>query len=381
MNNSQATIPLFKVAMTQSKEFDEDILNVLHSGFITQGPRVDEFENKLKEFMKYQYILTLNSGTSALTLAFRLLNLSPNDEVISTPLTCTATNFAILANNLSIKWADVDPNTCNIDLDDLKNKLTVNTKAICFVHWGGNVINYDKLEQVQQYAMQQFGHRIPVVEDCAHAFGAPVNYQENICIFSLQAIKHLTSVDGGIISLPNKEMYDRAKLLRWFGIDREQKNKGDFRIEADIPEWGHKYHMNDVNATIGIHNLLHVQGNIDWARDVAKYYNEELKNISSVKLLNINPDKSAYWLYTFLIKDRDNFIEFMKNKKVQASQVHKRNDKHSCLKNSIAELPQLELIDKQYVSIPIGWWISLEDRQYIVECIREWDTLQKNQSG
>jgi dTDP-4-amino-4,6-dideoxygalactose transaminase len=254
-------LSLFKVFM--SPGISKPLIDTLQSGFISQGKKVEEFESKLKEWFNYPYILTLNSATSGLILAIKVLNLVEGDEILSSPLTCFATNVSILANGLNIKWVDVDPETCNINLDDLKNKITAKTKAILLVHWGGYPVDLDKIKEIQKYTVDKFGFKIHVIEDCAHAFGAEYKNQKigthgNICVFSLQAIKHLTTGDGGLIFLPNKELYDRVKLLRWYGIDREYKNNKDYRLENDISEWGYKYHMNDINATIGIENLKYI---------------------------------------------------------------------------------------------------------------------------
>ena len=154
-NNS---IPLFKVYMNE----DIDIItDTLKSGMITQGKKVEEFEEKLKTYFNYPYLLTLNSATSGLTLAYRLLNLKPGvDNVISTPLTCFATNASILANNLDIIWADTDTNTCNIDLEDVKRKINSNTKALSFVHWGGNPIDLNKVDELKKYALDKITQTI-----------------------------------------------------------------------------------------------------------------------------------------------------------------------------------------------------------------------------
>src|SRR5574338_467813 len=211
-------IPLFKVAIN-NKSADVLLKAVLNSGYISQGDSVREFEARLREKFKYPYILTLNSATSGLTLALRLLNLQPNDEVLSTPLTCVATNMAILANNLKIKWVDVNLKNCNMDLDDLEKKITSTTKAIVIVHWAGNPIDLNRLNEIRNK------YNIPIIEDCAHAFGSKFNNSYlgtmgNISIYSLQAIKPLTTGDGGLIFLPNKILFERAEKLRWFGIDR-----------------------------------------------------------------------------------------------------------------------------------------------------------------
>ena len=381
MNN----ILLFKVNM--NIEIDKYILPTLKSGMITQGSKVEEFENKLKEYFNYPYILTLNSATSGLTLAYRLLNLNNNDYVISTPLTCFATNSAILANNLNILWADTDPNTCNIDLQDVKNKINKDTKALTFVNWGGVPVDLDIVEELKIYTKNTYGNDLCVIEDCAHAFGTEFNGKKlgthgNICVFSLQAIKHLTTGDGGLIFLPNEEMYKRTKLLRWFGIDRERRSLpgSDFSLEPDISEYGYKFHMNDINASIGLANIINIQENIDKCYNNGQYYNENLKNIEGIELFNYDRNtKPSYWIYTIKILNgrKNEFIEYMKNKNIVTSQVHARNDKHSCLQNALfkEELKNLDIIETQIVSIPVGWWISTDELKYIVDTIREFSNI------
>jgi dTDP-4-amino-4,6-dideoxygalactose transaminase/predicted GNAT family N-acyltransferase len=379
-------ISLFKVFM--SPEASQLASTTLNSGMITQGPRVEEFEAQLREYFNHPYILTLNSATSGLTLALRLLDLPIGSEVLSCPLTCTATNWPILANNHTIKWVDVDKERCNMSLTDLRNKISANTRAIMLVHWAGIPNDLDAINKILDEAEAKYGHRIKVVEDCAHSFGSKyhdkfIGTHGNIAVFSLQAIKHLTTVDGGLIFLPNEAMYRRAKLLRWFGIDREIRSKGDFRMEPDVPEWGYKFHMNDVNASIGLANLPHMNHNITRIREVADKYYEEFKNLRNVELLTI-PDncKPAWWIFTFKVKkglnhfnNRDNFIKYCNNKGIMASMVHKRNDVHSCVSEFKIELPNLDELESEYVSIPCGWWLSDEDVDKIIRTVKGWDII------
>ena len=376
---SDNSIPLFKVYMNNNLEY---VTNVLVSGMVTQGKKVEEFEEKLKKYFNYPYLLTLNSATSGLTLAYRLLDLKPGiDKVISTPLTCFATNASILANNLDIIWADTDQHTCNIDLEDVKKKINSNTKVLSFVHWGGNPVNLDKVQELREYALEKFEIDLKVVEDCAHAFGTELNYKKlgthgNICVFSLQAIKHLTTGDGGLIFLPNEEMYKRAKLLRWFGIDRERRSLpgSDFRLEPDISEHGYKFHMNDINASIGLVNLPNIENILEKCRSNAKFYKENLNNLGSIQLFEeVKDSNPSYWIYTLkiLYNRKNEFLQYMKFKGIVVSQVHARNDRHSCLEKYISKLPNLDLLENQIVSIPVGWWITEEQRNYIVECIKE----------
>jgi dTDP-4-amino-4,6-dideoxygalactose transaminase len=374
-------IPLFKVAMNPT--VSQDITETLLSGNITQGPRVTEFEEKLSQKLRAPYLLSLNSATSGLSLALQLLNLdNTNDIVLASPLTCVATNWPILLQKLKLKWVDVDPQTCNIDLSDLKTKIDAKTKALIFVHWAGNPVDLDKIEEIKLYTKKTFGHDLQIIEDCAHSFGSMWKNgvclgtsHNNIAVYSFQAIKHLTTVDGGAIVLPNKKLYDRAKLLRWFGISREQKvTTGDSRLEHDIVEVGTKYHMNDVTAAIGLSNLKIVSVNIEKHKVNAAFYERELQKIPEIELLYQVPGtSSASWIFTFkIIKgSKGKFLEYMKDNKVAVSQVHSRNDTHSCVTEFKTSLPGLDLLEKQIISIPVGWWLSQSDLEYIVCKIKQ----------
>ena len=198
-------IPLFKVFMAPPEELDGPLLQVIHSGKVTQGPKVEEFEAALREYFSHQHVLTLNSATSGLHLALHLLQKAdgPNwpglqpevDEVLTCPLTCSATNWPILANRLRIKWVDADPKTSNMCLDDLEAKLSPTTKVIMIVHWGGVPANLDRIARIQQTCFQKFGFIPHVIEDCAHSMGAEhqgrkLGTHGNICVFSLQVRRH-----------------------------------------------------------------------------------------------------------------------------------------------------------------------------------------------
>jgi dTDP-4-amino-4,6-dideoxygalactose transaminase len=298
------------------------------------------------------------------------------DEVLTTPLTCTATNWPILANNFKIKWVDVDPKTLNMDMDDLERKITKNTRAIMVVHWGGYPVDLDRLRQIQEKSMRLYGFKPAVIEDCAHSMGSKykgklIGTHGNICTFSLQAIKHITSVDGGLLFLPHQELNRRARLLRWYGIDRDSPRK-DFRCEADIEEWGFKFHMNDVCATVGLENLKHASTIIEAHKSNAKFYDSNLQGIPGLTTLTRHDNReSSFWIYSLLVDRRDDFMKHMKECGIVVSQVHERNDKHSCVSEYKSNLPVLDATISKIVSIPVGWWVTEEQRQYIVNCIKK----------
>jgi len=394
MKVKENIIPLFKVFM--ANETSEEVSKVLMSGFIGQGPKVEDFESLLKGYFNNSNVVTTNAATSAEHIALHMLKrpeknvkgyhgvafvenqwdgIGPEDEVLTTPLTCTATNWPILANGMKLKWVDVDPNTCNMDLDDLERKISPTTKVIMVVHWGGYPVDLDRLKEIQEKAYQLYGFKPVVIEDCAHAFGSTykgtkIGSHGNICTFSFQAIKHLTTGDGGCAIFPYENQAKRAKLLRWYGINRED-NRKDFRCESDISEYGFKFHMNDINATIGINNLPGVKTNINTTIDNANFYNQELADVSGVTLLENKSDRqSSYWIYTMKVERQQDFMDKMKECNIMVSRVHERNDIHSCMSEFKTDLPNLDKLVKEMICIPVGWWVTPEDRQYIVDCIK-----------
>jgi dTDP-4-amino-4,6-dideoxygalactose transaminase len=360
------SIPMFKVAM--NPHIDDKLLKVLHSGWIGQGPAVKEFEQKLSNVFVNDKVLTLSSGTHGLTLALRLAGVGVGDEVITTPLTCTATNMPILQQGADIVWADIKDDL-NIDPESIKQCITHKTKAIVVVHWGGYPCDMEEINKVAA--------GIPVIEDCAHAYGSSYKGHSigscqfsDYAMFSFQAIKHLTCVDGGALCVRKRRDYDRGKLLRWYGIDRESP-RTDFRCEEDIPEWGYKFHMNDVAATIGMENMTLADKNIGKAIENAKYYENQLKGLNGIELTQMVQHKnSSYWLFTMLVDSRSEFTHMMGRKGIAVSRVHERNDKHTCFRPFRKELPMLEEVIGKMICIPVGWWVSKEDREYIVECIK-----------
>ena len=372
MKNNQS-ISLFAVYMPES--VDKPLLTTLHSGYIGQGPKVEEFEQALAAFVGTTNVLTLNTGTSALHLAYRLAGVEPGTEVITTPMTCTATNLPILANGGTIVWADVDPDTGLIDPVDVERKITPRTKAIVGVDWGGTPCDWDALTAIGA----KYG--VKVIEDAAHAFGATYKGRKagtlaDFTAFSFQAIKHISTVDGGLLVCRDSADYKRGKLLRWYGIDRETERR-DSRIEEDIPEWGYKFHMNDVTATIGLAVLPDAPEILAQHRANAAYYDQYLDSMFQPAWKTSYKHQSAFWLYTVTLPsraDRDAFMDWMRNFGIMTSQVHARNDTHTTFAPFKATLPGLEAFASRQVSIPVHWKIGKEERERIVEAANRFAT-------
>lgn len=380
-------IPLFKVFM--SEDVDKPLLETLHSGFIGEGPKVLEFEETLKKHLQTENVLTTNSGTSALHLAYHMVE-DPitsgiyfklhDRKILTTPITCTATNNPIIHNNLHIGWIDVDPITGNITPKTLReaceyepynpDKGSWGKTGVSIVHWGGNPCDVKEISDICKE------YNLKLIEDGAHSLGMeydgkPFGYYSDFAIHSFQAIKHITCGDGGCLRCKTKEDYERAKLLRWYGIDRTVKEGIDLRCELDISEAGYKFHMNDLAATIGNENFKHLNEILDKHRENAKYYNEAFNG--KIKFAPENPNgKSSYWLYTIHVENRDELMQKLKEEGIMSSKVHSRNDTHSMFKEFKRDLPGVEEFNRTHLCIPVGWWVTEEDREFIAKKVLEY---------
>lgn len=359
-------IPIIKPFLPPKEILLPELEKVLYSGYIAEGEVVVDFERKLAELLNNPYCLTVNSGTAALHLSLLLIGVGDNDEVISTALTAEPTNTTIALTGAKVVFADVDINTGLIDPISIESNITIKTKAIMVVHYAGMVCDMDKINAIS------IKYNIPIIEDAAHAFLSRYNnsYIGNnspYTIFSFQAIKHLTTIDGGLLCLKNEEEYTRARKLRWFGLDKKIP-----RLENDITEAGYKYHMNNVNATVGLVQLKCLNENVFRYIENGKYFDEALKNSNGVTLLpyykNTEP---SYWLYTIKVERRDDFIKMLATNGVSASPLHLRNDRHSVFQAQNIETPNLDVFYESFVHIPCGWWVSDVDRKHIVQTIKK----------
>lgn len=338
---------------------------ILYSGYIAEGGAVVEFEEKLAQLLGNPYCVTVNSGTAALHIALLLIGVKPGDEVISTALTAEPTNTTIALTGAKVVFADVDYKTGLISPDSIESLITERTKAIMVVHYAGMVCDMNRINQISSQ------YHIPVIEDAAHALfskykGQLIGNNSPYTCFSFQAIKHLTTVDGGLLCVKNEEEYQRAKKLRWFGLSKKVP-----RLESNVTEAGYKYHMNNVNATIGLVQLECLHDNAYRYIENGKYYDEHLRNVPGVTLLPYYKDtEPSYWLYTIKVERRNDFIRMMEQNGISASVLHLRNDRHSVF-HSERTLPNLDRFYSEYVHIPCGWWVTDEIREKIVSVMKK----------
>ncbi|ELY2016269.1 DegT/DnrJ/EryC1/StrS family aminotransferase [Flavobacterium psychrophilum] len=354
----QTSIPAKEILMPRLEQ-------VLYSGYVAQGEIVEQFEREFEKYIGGGHTLSLNSGTAALHIALILAGVQSGDEVISTALTAEPTNTSIKQAGAKIRYADVDIETGNVSADAIEKAINTKTKAILVVDYAGIPVDVKRIKEISEK------YNIPVIQDAAHALGSKYDGKKvgnhfPFTVFSFQAIKHLTTIDGGALQIQDKDLYEKAKLIRWFGLDKKRS-----RMDNNISMQGYKYHMNNVNATVGLVQLENIEELIQKYITNGKYLDEHLKNIEGVELIQYYPNtEPSYWLYTLKVKNREAFIKKMADNGIMASELHKRNDSHTYLNDFNIELPNLNTFYEKMVHIPCGWWVTKADCDKMIALIK-----------
>lgn len=327
-------------------------LRILLGTQLVEGPVVKLFEYEFGKRFWQKNVLAVNSGTSALELAYEIADINKGDEVIVPVLTCVATNIPLLHRGAKIVFADITKDL-NIDVEDVKRKITKKTKAIVFVHFGGNNRGLAELVGLCKT------HGITLIEDAAQVVGSSFWGKGDFTCVSLQAIKTLTSGDGGFLITKSKEDYEKAKRLRWYGYDREEKQK---KGDTDLTIAGYKKHMSDITAAIGLGNLRSINKVIRHRKRLQEIY-------KSYGMF------SHIWLSGGFTDDFEGLRARYKVINVEIGQYHYRNDKYTIFKKFKSHCPQMDEIDGDYFFVPMHHGVS-EKQAHIIGKLYE--TYGKN---
>ena len=348
------------------------VSEVLQSRFLSEGELVADFESAFSRQLGIINPVAVNSGTAALHLALVVAGIGKGDEVIIPSQTFIATGLAVMMTGAVPVFADIQLHTGNIDPADVERKISPKTKAVMPVHWGGYPCDMDELLEIAAR------HNLFVIEDAAHAIGAiykgcPVGSLGDMTCFSFQAIKHLTTGDGGLLACRNQKHFDRAKVLRWFGIDRKNSPVGTSgEREYNLNELGYKYHLNNYAAALGLANLEALPANLQRRREIAEYYNTELKDVAGLDLFRYENDReSSYWLYGFHVENRDAFISKLESVGIPSSVVHTGIHKNELFTHDSVKTLHVQYdFDKSQVHIPVHNGLSNDQALIIVKAIK-----------
>jgi UDP-4-amino-4,6-dideoxy-N-acetyl-beta-L-altrosamine transaminase len=285
----------------------EAVIKVLQSEFLTQGPKIEEFEQKLARYCNAKYAVVVNSGTAALHAAYFALGLTKGDEFITSPITFAATTNAGLYLGAKPVFTDIDPQTGNIDTDKIEDRINPRTKLITPIHFAGHPVD---LERVHSVARK---HNLYIVEDACHALGAEYKGEKigsckfsDMAVLSFHPVKHITTGEGGAVLTNNKKWYEKMLQFRTHGITKtafQNKPDGDWYYEMQL--LGYNYRLTDLQAALGISQLEKIDRFVTKRREIAKYYN---KAFEGNEYFDTPPEeayaKSAYHLYSIRLKDK-----------------------------------------------------------------------------
>jgi perosamine synthetase len=362
------SIPLFRPSI--SEDAVDAVADVLRSGWLGLGPRTQEFEKRFADYVGAPHCVGLNSCTSAIHLALRILDLPERAEVITTPLTFVSTNHAILYEGLKPVFADVDPASGNISVDSVRQKINDRTRALIVVHYGGYPADIDEL-----YSLAR-GNNIAVIEDCAHACGAVykekrIGSHGDFHAFSFHAVKNLPMGDGGALTVRSSDHDARLRRLRWLGIDKDTYRRTTSRSydwEYDVPEVGYKYHMNDIEAAIGLAQLPLLERENARRAEIADLYRADLSAVGGVELPPVSADRtSSFHLFPIRAENRDGLIEKLKSEGIGAGVHYRRNDEYPMYKRT--DLPGAESFSARVLSLPMHMCLTDDDVHHVTRTI------------
>jgi len=355
------------------KDDIKEVLKVLKSDFLTQGPKVKEFEEKLAEYCGVKYAVAISCGTAALHLAYLALGLKSNDEVITTPNTFVATSNMLLAVGAKPVFSDVTIDTYNIDESKIEKAVTKKTKAIVPVHFAGHSCDMVFINKIAKK------YKLKVVEDACHALGAKYKNKKvgdcqysDMAVFSFHPVKSITTGEGGAILTNNEEYYKKLIHLRSHGVIKDEKGKN---VMTDL---GYNYRITDFQCALGLTQLK----KLDWFNErrhqVVEWYKEEFKDFDNIVLPTELPDYYSSWhIYIIRTKkadDRDELMEYLKQNDIGVnfhypavySQPYYRENGYKDVYLKIMEEYQ-----KTCITLPCHVHLKKEDIKYIVKTLKD----------
>lgn len=393
------------------QSIDEDdikaVLDVLRSDWITQGPEIEKFENALAGYCGARYAVVVSSGTAALHLACLTVAIQNGDEVITSPMTFVASANAVVFCGGRPVFADIDEKTCNIDVMEIKKKITSRTKALIPVHFAGLPCDMEAI-----FALAE-AHDLIVIEDACHALGAAYSIQKaessrqikksvvnewikvgscahsDMTVFSFHPVKHITTGEGGAILTNNKEYYEKLLRLRSHGITKDPArftaiNKQSFGMwYYEMQELGYNYRMTDIQCTLGLSQIKKLDRFVEKRRSIVGRYNKSFKNMTNVEILYEPMScKSSYHLYVLRVlfdklgKTRSHMMDELKRKgigtQVHYIPVHLQPYYRSTYHYREGDFPVAEAYYEKALSLPLYPAMTDEDIDRVIDSVSEY---------
>jgi len=352
----------------------EEVRKVFETGWLGLGSTVFEFEEKIKEYIGARNVIAVNSGTTAIHLALDAFGVGPGDEVIVPSLTFCATVQAVTALGATPVFCESREQDLNIDIDDVRKRITRKTKAIIPVHYCGNPCDMDSLLEIGKDS------RILIIEDAAHAFGSSYkgkkigSFGDATC-FSFDPIKNLTTGEGGAVVLKDDAVAEEIRRKRILGIDKDTWHR--YRNERswfyEVTTQGYRYHMSNINAAIGLAQFRKFDRFVEKKRRIFKRYNDAFSSLTGVQTLQINLDESAPFAYVIRVLNgrRDEAMDFMRSKGVGTGVHYIANHIQPFFSKYATPLPVTERLWKEILTLPLYYEMEDADIDLVIRSLKE----------
>ncbi len=355
------------------------VSQVIRNRWLTMGEMVKKLERNFANFLGVRHAFAVSSGTAALHLALRTLNIKTEDEVLVPSLTFVASSNAILYVGAKPVFVDITSlSDFNLSRDDLEKKITRRTKAIMVVHYGGYLSDMDRIKKIAKK------HDLFVIEDAAHAVGAKFKSRMaggigDIGCFSFFSNKNIATGEGGMIVTNHDKFAEKIRLLRSHGMTSTtwERHKG-YSCFYDVTELGYNYRMTEINAALGIEQLKKLRSSNLKRKSLIKTYVENLKGTKGLSIPFLNyPRDSASHLFPILLDrdvDREKFMNFLKREKIQTSihypPIHKFSYYQKNLKTKRNKLPLTEYVGRCEVTLPLHPLLKKKDILFVCDRIK-----------
>src|SRR5262245_20048513 len=361
-----------------------ELLDTIRSGWITTGPKVERFASEFADYVGGRFAVPVSSATAGLHVALLALGVGPGDEVITTPMTFVATLNVIVHCGARPVLADIDAATRNIRVEEIERRLTARTKAILPVHFVGQPADLDPILELAHT------RGIAVLEDAAHAVGAEYRGRRigsfpTTSVFSFHPNKNMTTGEGGMVITEDEDVFEKASLLKFHGMDREAWKRfakaGSPRYDVAVP--GFKYNMMDIQAALGLHQLKRLDGFLAERARLAERYDEKLANLAGLILPQAvaYPVRHAWHLYAPLLDtnrltiDRDRFLSELKRRNIGAGVHYTAAHEFSYYASEFGwrpeDFPEAHYVSERILSLPLFPGLTDEDQDDVVDAVRE----------
>ena len=352
-----------------------EVVDTFKSTWLSMGPKVEKFEQIISEFVGVKHCIAVNSGTAALDVALKILEIKPDDEVIVPAFTYIATANSVLYQHAVPIFADVDAKTYTLNPDDVVRKITSKTRCLLPVDYAGQTADFDSLAEIA------INHGLYIVEDAAPGFGGEYKGKKlcsfgDVGITSFHMAKIFTTVEGGMVFTDDDELAKRARIIRSQGENPDQK--------YHHPLLGHNYRMTDINAAIGLAQISRMEGVMESRRQAAEYYIKCFQDYKDIVLPFVKAECSHAWfLFPVLIENREEVRAFLTEKgigtniswpmPVYEQEPFKKFKQDSC--------PVAEEICRKILCLPMFYNITKEEQNYVIENLIKAVKISKEKGG